>query len=52
MTTTIEKKPEVSTMLEPTKPGVKNGYATMKGLVYDGPGKIALKVIPKPVIEN
>ncbi len=25
---------------------------TMKGLVYGGPGKIALKDIPKPVIEK
>ncbi|MEO8117524.1 MAG: alcohol dehydrogenase catalytic domain-containing protein, partial [Bacteroidota bacterium] len=24
----------------------------MKGLVYDGPGKIALRKIPKPVIEK
>lgn len=30
---------------------VKN-TSTMKALVYDGPGKIALKNIPKPVIEK
>ncbi|HEY5369205.1 MAG TPA: zinc-dependent alcohol dehydrogenase family protein [Hanamia sp.] len=51
MTTTIEKKPEISNKQEPTKPSI-NGRATMKGLVYDGPGKIALKEIPKPVIEK
>ncbi|MFO7720338.1 MAG: alcohol dehydrogenase catalytic domain-containing protein, partial [Gillisia sp.] len=30
----------------------KSGIETMKGLVYDGPGKIALKDIPKPKIEK
>lgn len=30
----------------------QSGIATMKGLVYDGPGKIALKDIPKPKIEK
>ena len=52
MITSVEKKPAVSSKLESIKPRVKNGHATMKGLVYDGPGKIALKVIPKPVIEK
>lgn len=30
----------------------QTGTETMKGLVYDGPGKIALKDIPKPKIEK
>ena len=30
----------------------QSGVSTMKGLVYDGPGKIALKDIPRPKIEK
>lgn len=30
----------------------QSGTTTMKGLVYDGPGKIVLKDIPKPKIEK
>ncbi len=35
-----------------TKKEKQSGAETMKGLVYDGPGKIALKDIPKPKIEK
>ncbi len=51
MKTIVEKKPKVSNKQEKIKPSTKD-QATMKGLVYDGPGKIALKKIPKPVIEK
>ena len=51
MLTIVEKKPEVLNKKEQTKT-VVNGHATMKGLVYGGPGKIELKQIPKPIIEK
>ena len=35
-----------------TKKEKQSGVETMKGLVYNGPGKIALKDIPKPKIEK
>ena len=51
MAATIEKKPAgLKTQLELPKKGTNK--VTMKGLVYEGPGKIELKDIPKPVIEK
>lgn len=46
-----KQKKKVSTKHVKTKAAVKDP-ATMNGLVYEGPGKIVLKKIPKPVIEK
>ena len=51
MATIVAKKPKISNKPEQTNKNI-NGHATMKGLVYDGPGKISLKEITKPVIEK
>ncbi len=51
MLTTVDKESKVSNKPKQTKAAV-NGHLTMKGLVYDGPGKISLKTIAKPVIEK
>lgn len=46
----MKKQTKVSKNTEKRKS--KNSSETMKGLVYDGPDKIELKEIPKPVIEK
>lgn len=51
MTTIIEKSPQTLNGSQKIKKGT-SGHATMKGLVYGGPGKISLKEIPRPVIEK
>lgn len=45
----VKKQTKISTGKTTTKTATK-GHATMKALVYDGPGKISLKVISKPAI--
>lgn len=47
----------MSTTLSPTKTEKSNGHSaanktTMKGLVYNGPGKIEWKDVPKPAVEK
>ena len=47
----------MSTTLAPAKTEKSNGHspenkATMKGLVYNGPGKIEWKDVPKPGVEK